>query len=527
LGIKVVESVKILGITLNRTLDRLNENWEKAITKMERLSRYWGTFGMSITGRVMVAKTFLMSQVIYLMGIMPLSHEHGTRINEIMLNFVKGNDRLIERRRQLLSANLGGYGLVDANIMNVCVKSSWMDRWKREAENPDMLSMIVWNENMGTETWKVTSRRVAYKGLPIMEDIVKSWFVFKKKFYEIGSNIFMAEVFDNEVVGDNIDDIGEVIFMRNRYAILKERLAGVRLEQLCGDDGNIRAKLDIERNTGIEITWAEYFRLRVETARIVDRFYLDRDATIKKMSLDDFVNGRKKGCKRYRIIMTGKWSRTYVENNPCNIAAGVTLWGENLGGMSRVLVESNYKMWTMQCLPYDYKNFLFRLMHGKLYLNSQRAHFAEIEPMCTFCVIIEKGRLRAEGIGSESNEYARRLTNLDGENSNHLFWECRVVRESVNKIVNYLCQTTDRAVDKKKFMSGWETVSKSEQEMIVMIIHLVKFGVYKCKLRHVLPTFSGLRYEVEEFLKVISKRQKWVEVIRDLSDIMRKILVEG
>jgi hypothetical protein len=82
-------------------------------------------------------------------------------------------------------------------------------------------------------------------------------------------------------------------------------------------------------------------------------------------------------------------------------------------------------------------------------------------------------------------------------------------------------------VDKKKFMCGWETVSKSEQELIVMIIHLVKFGVYKCKLRYVLPTFSGLRYEVEEFLKVISKRQKWSEVIRDLSDIMRKILVEG
>jgi hypothetical protein len=146
--------------------------------------------------------------------------------------------------------------------------------------------------------------------------------------------------------------------------------------------------------------------------------------------------------------------------------------------------------------------------------------------MCTFCVIIEKGRLRAEGIRSESNEYARRLTRLDGETSNHLFWECRVVRESVNKILNFLCQTTDRAVDKKKYMSGWEAVSKSEQEMIVMILHLIKFGVYKCKLRHVLPTFLGLRYEMEEFLKVISKRQKWVEVIRDLSDIMRKVLVE-
>jgi hypothetical protein len=45
----------------------------------------------------MVAKTFLMLQAVYLMGIMPLTGDHGDAINEIMLNFVKGNDRLIER----------------------------------------------------------------------------------------------------------------------------------------------------------------------------------------------------------------------------------------------------------------------------------------------------------------------------------------------------------------------------------------------------------------------------------------------
>jgi hypothetical protein len=161
------------------------------------------------------------------MGIMPLSNENGLRINEIMLNFVRGGDRLIERRRQLLCAKLGGYGLVDANIMNVCVKASWMDRWKREAESPDILSMIVWNGNMGMETWKINNRSVVNKGLPIMEDILKSWIVFKKSFYEISSNIFMAEVFDNEAVSENEGDIGDIIFTRNRYAAIKGQLAGV------------------------------------------------------------------------------------------------------------------------------------------------------------------------------------------------------------------------------------------------------------------------------------------------------------
>jgi hypothetical protein len=174
LGVNVVDKVKILGVTLDRKLDLLSENWDRVITKMGRLARYWGTFGLSIAGRVMVTKTFLMSQAVYLMGIMPLTEDHGDAINEIMLNFVKGNDRLIERRRQLLCAKLGGYGLVDAKIMSVCMKVTWMDRWKREADKPDMLALIMWNGNRDIATWKININGIINKGLPIMEEILKA-----------------------------------------------------------------------------------------------------------------------------------------------------------------------------------------------------------------------------------------------------------------------------------------------------------------------------------------------------------------
>ena len=59
-------------------------------------------------------KTYLLSQAIYLMNVIPMENQYGSRINEIMLNFVKGTDRMIERRRQTLCAELGGYGIVDA-----------------------------------------------------------------------------------------------------------------------------------------------------------------------------------------------------------------------------------------------------------------------------------------------------------------------------------------------------------------------------------------------------------------------------
>jgi hypothetical protein len=142
-GIKVVKNVNILGVNIERRNRSGPENWDNVINKIERLARYWTTFGLSITGRVMVVKTYLMSQAIYLMNVLPMEDEYGSQINEIMLNFVRGTDRLIERRRQLVCAELGGYGVVDVKVMDLCVKTSWIERWKREGRDMDYPALIM------------------------------------------------------------------------------------------------------------------------------------------------------------------------------------------------------------------------------------------------------------------------------------------------------------------------------------------------------------------------------------------------
>jgi hypothetical protein len=65
MDIEIVERVNILGITIDRKIEELDVNWEKAIPKMRRLTGYWTIFGLSIAGRVMVAKTYILSQCIY------------------------------------------------------------------------------------------------------------------------------------------------------------------------------------------------------------------------------------------------------------------------------------------------------------------------------------------------------------------------------------------------------------------------------------------------------------------------------
>ena len=147
--ITVVKEVNVLGIIIDRRCENLNQNWEKVLAKINRLCNYWTSFRLSITGRVMIVKTFLLSQCIYLMNVLKLSPDIGNRINEAMVNFVGGGDRLLARDRWFKMAELGGYGLIDVNVLNTSIKASWISRWQRERDWRDYPSWYATGAEVG------------------------------------------------------------------------------------------------------------------------------------------------------------------------------------------------------------------------------------------------------------------------------------------------------------------------------------------------------------------------------------------
>jgi hypothetical protein len=188
-GVTIVNKVKLLGIGIDRKLEKLDENWDEVISRMRRLSGYWCNFGLSITGRVMVAKTYLVSQAIYLMGVLPMSQVIGDMMNEILVNFVSGRGRPIERQRQLLEEECGGYGMIDMNIMNMCIKSTWIRRAKdMELSAPDYIGAMLMEEG-GIEYDQIGRRNEVSEIGIVGSDIMKQWVKFNGLYYDIGSNV--------------------------------------------------------------------------------------------------------------------------------------------------------------------------------------------------------------------------------------------------------------------------------------------------------------------------------------------------
>jgi hypothetical protein len=244
-GIMVVESVKILGIKIDRNLTDLDSNWEIIITNMTRIATYWGLFGLSITGRVMVAKTYIISQALYVMGLLPLSDILVVRINEILVRYIAGHGRPIERRRQLLPADAGGYGMIDMRIMNVCLKSLWISRLTEVHGKLDYMSVIMLDGN-DLEGREVDYERIGNRtrqggGGAILEDILLRWREFKDEFYRVDENMLRAKLFDNECVKMEGVKIEDFVF-GNRFMDLRDTIHGKSVGDYIDGRNRIKAK---------------------------------------------------------------------------------------------------------------------------------------------------------------------------------------------------------------------------------------------------------------------------------------------
>ena len=109
-GILVVIEINVLGIQIDRKLMNLDTNWEKTILKMINQSNYWKLFRLSISGRVMIAKTYMISQATYLMGSLPIGDGIINRMNEVIVDFVNGWEKKLPVRDGLGRGKWGDMG---------------------------------------------------------------------------------------------------------------------------------------------------------------------------------------------------------------------------------------------------------------------------------------------------------------------------------------------------------------------------------------------------------------------------------
>jgi hypothetical protein len=193
-----------------------------------------------------------------------------------------------------MCAELGGYGLVDIKIMDQCVKTAWIERWKREGIDTDYPAIIMWKGDRELLSRSVRVEHVHDKGMKMMIEIYNAYNKFKVYYNEFGNNINVTEIFGNRSIMDEGRNMEELVFGLERYRQISDRIDYKVVGEICNEDGTIRPKDELDRTLGVRLNWAEYFRLRAEVEHLRIRFTREVNCQIRELNLDNFMTGRKK-----------------------------------------------------------------------------------------------------------------------------------------------------------------------------------------------------------------------------------------
>ena len=152
-GIEWKEKLKILGIIFrnNISASQNEENWKNKIMKIKELIALWSKRNLSISGKLVIIKTFLLSQLVFLMQSLSLPENVLNSINSLFFRYIwkkkNTNTRAFEKVKRTTLCNSFDKGGI--NMINV-----------KDMQNSFLLSWIINLLDSKNELWSIIPKAV-------------------------------------------------------------------------------------------------------------------------------------------------------------------------------------------------------------------------------------------------------------------------------------------------------------------------------------------------------------------------------
>jgi hypothetical protein len=521
LGIKITQNCKLLGIKIDNKVSDLDRNWTECLRKIWGLIHYWSKLRLSITGRVMVAKTFLVSQATFYMGIIPLEKKRATEIDRAIGSYASGGlkfayDRINNRIEQ------GGLGLIGMEELDTAIKVGWVNRWLKEGNKVDITGTLVLRLG-GGQAENIDTLKLPRNKLPCAESIARAWSLFRRKYYQNESNIYGAKVFNNPEILSQIGQKIEVtVFRDNRLPLVRNSIQALKTIDLLDNAGEVKEKGEIEALIP-GLTRSEFLRLRSEINWVLRKYKPRWEMRETSINIGEFLAGIKKGSKKYRAKMSGRGTKAYTDFKATSIRPVSTLW-EQLGiDIDERLVSIGFTLWKMQFLDLGFREFLFKSAQGLIHGNTVISHFGNVDRKCTFCkltgIITEKRLLRRDLTQLEEENVIR---GVNDETRPHIFWECPVTSDVISHVLRNIWGN-NVIIEKKSFLMGKLAHSMECTALFQLINLFIRYKIWNYKIAGTLPKKGMIVHDVENFLNFIGKKPD----LRGQLPLVRQLYLEN
>jgi hypothetical protein len=298
LGFRIGNEFTLLGMKISRDLRSLTDYFEEVIVRVQRLAEYWNRFRLTLPGRILICKTFLLSQIGYLGAIIAPSLNQTKRLQEIMDDFCLSSLR-IAKKKMYTPTNEGGLGLINIKNYITALQCSWVkrvlqhwgDNWRYDIKkagygNPLIVNNLTFDSNIH----------------PVLAGICSSFGKFATAYYRKDKNYLKAHIFNNPLFRRGRDD--ERVICENFFGRNYDRDDLLKIALLKFEDFFVRGRAksldNLVLDTGIHFNLNTYLRIHESL-----QFYSNKVRNLQNspsVSLEIFMKSFTKGSKPYRRI---------------------------------------------------------------------------------------------------------------------------------------------------------------------------------------------------------------------------------
>jgi hypothetical protein len=372
------DTFTLLGVSIDSNLTLLKSNFNKTKLAIQKIINFWGRFNLSLTGRIRIAKCFILSQINYLGCIITPCEDDLRWMQNSFDNFCTGNLR-VGKEKLYLPPSDGGLGLVNLKNALVAQQAVW---FKRAAKST--------RDNWRYDLWVCGSGNcltpdpdlLCQNGNPILYNLVTSFREFSTKFYLTANNFLDSFILNNPLFST---DDGFPYTLRTNFWLQNGKTNLAKLSRLRVrdflHDGKMKSFVNINDAHDLNLSFTTYIRLTGLMNRALKK-YIKMDE--KSTPLMVFLNGFRKGSRPLRKIL---------EKSAQNCIPQLKEAFSAVLGTPRIELDG-FKItlgcWSANFISNCFGEFIFKFYHNRLGLNIRISHFTDNSRWCTFCSIVGK-----------------------------------------------------------------------------------------------------------------------------------------
>ena len=256
-GFTVADSVPLLGFKITNNLANLTTDHEKTIQKIRKIINFWNRFGLSLPGRINIAKSLLLSQINYVGSIIMSDTVQLKTMNKLIEDFVVGKIN-VSKSRLYLPSNLGGLGLIRVEELLKAQQVNWVRRAHFSSRDNWRVNLKILTQG---NCLLANPASIPENRNPVLRGISQSFSEFLKEYNLIEGNLKESFLINNPVITRGDRDTRLItfgFFQDNVPRIPVQDLLTVRIQDIADENLFLKRKDDIE----LPLSLITYMRLQ-------------------------------------------------------------------------------------------------------------------------------------------------------------------------------------------------------------------------------------------------------------------------